>query len=124
MSSATSILCVPVLIAGTACSVTRPVAPTPTPANIQEYLAHHPKTPIKIVDSTGRSRWIYEASLRGDTLRGLATTTMPRTPIAMDLRQVSQVAAPRFSATRTLGLLGGLAALLALYALALPEPVY
>jgi len=60
----------------------------------------------------------------GDTLRGLRNTTMPRDSIAMPLRHVSEVAAPRFSATRTLGLLGGLAALVGLYALTLPEPVF
>ena len=124
MTSAASIMSVSLMLLGTACSVTKPLAPTPTPASIQKYLDHHPHAAVRIVDSTGRRQWIYDASLRGDTLRGMRTTTMPRTPVAMHLWQVSEVGAQRFSATRTLGLLCGLAALVGLYALMLPEPVY
>lgn len=112
------------LLLVTACSLTKPVTPTLTPASIREYLGRHAHAVLRIADSTGRRQWIYDATLRGDTLRGLRTTTMPRDSIAVPLRQVSEVAAPRFSATRTLGVLGGLAALVGFFALMLPEPVY
>ena len=107
-----------------ACTVTKPVAPAPTSASVQEYLARYPHAILRITDSTGHGQWIYDAHLRGDTLRGLRNTTMPRDSIAMPLRQVSEIAAPHFSATRTFGLLGGLAALVGVYALLLPGPVY
>ena len=123
-SSAPSTMSMSLMLLVTACSVTKPVAPAPIPASIQEYLASHPHATLRIADSTGRRQWIYDANLRGDTLRGLRTATMPRDSIAMPLRQVSEVAAPRFSATRTFGMFGALAALVGLYALLLPEPVF
>ena len=123
-SSVPSTVSVPLMLLVAACSVTKPVASTPTPASIQEYLARHPRAILRIADSTGRRQWIYDANLRADTLRGLRSTTMPRDSVAIPLRQVSEVAAPRFSATRTLGVLGGLAALVGFYALMLPDPVY
>ncbi len=124
MSSAPSTITISLMLLVTACSVTKPVAPAPTPASIQEYLGRHPHAILRVADSTGRRQWIYDANLRGDTLRGLRNPTMPRDSIAMPLRQVSEIAAPRFSATRTLGVLGGLAALVGVYSLLLPEPVY
>ena len=72
----------------------------------------------------GRSQWIYEAELRGDTLRGLRTSTMPRDSIAVAVIQITEVAAPRFSTTRTLGIVGGLAAVAGIWALMAPQPVY
>ena len=72
----------------------------------------------------GRSQWIYEAELRGDTLRGLRTSTMPRDSIAVAVTQITKVAAPRFSTTRTLGIVGGLAAVVGIWALMAPQPVY
>jgi hypothetical protein len=123
-SSAPSTISMSLMLLVTACSVTKPVSPAPTPASIQEYLARYPHATLRIADSTGRTQWIYDANLRGDTLRGLRSATMPRDSIAMPLRQVSEVAAPRFSATRTFGLVGALAALVGLYALLLPDPVY
>jgi hypothetical protein len=72
----------------------------------------------------GRRQWIYDAELRSDTLRGFRNTTMPHGPIAVPLIQITEVAAPRFSSTRTLGLVGGLAAVVGVLALMAPEPVY
>jgi len=79
---------------------------------------------LRVADSTGRSQWIYEAELRGDTLRGLRTSTMPRDSIAVAVIQINEVAAPRFSTTRTLGIVGGLAAVVGIWALMAPQPVY
>lgn len=49
---------------------------------------------------------------------------MPRDPIAVPLNQLTEVAAPRFSATRTLELMGGVAAVVGVFALMMPDPVY
>jgi len=124
VSSTPSTITMSLMLLVMACTVTKPVAPAPTSASVQEYLARYPHAILRITDSTGHGQWIYDAHLRGDTLRGLRNTTMPRDSIAMPLRQVSEIAAPHFSATRTFGLLGGLAALVGIYALLLPEPVY
>ncbi len=77
----TASLAVALLLTG--CSATRPVTSAPTPASIQGYLDRHPHAALRVADSTGRSQWIYEAELRGDTLRGLRTSTMPRDSIAV-----------------------------------------
>jgi len=106
------------------CSATRPLARAPTPASIQDYLRRHPHAALRITDSMGRRQWIYNAELRSDTLRGFRNTTMPRGAIAVPLIQITEVAAPRFSSTRTLGLVGGLAAVVGVLALMAPEPVY
>ena len=106
------------------CSVVRPVAPAPTPATIAAYLQDHPRAILQVTDTAGRKRWLYDVSLRGDTLHGLRTTTMPREPAAFSLDQIRQVAAPRFSAGRTLGLVGALVSLVGVWALMAPEPQY
>ncbi len=118
----TASLAVALLLTG--CSATRPVTSAPTPASIQGYLDRHPHAALRVADSTGRSQWIYEAELRGDTLRGLRTSTMPRDSIAVAVIQINEVAAPRFSTTRTLGIVGGLAAVVGIWALMAPQPVY
>jgi hypothetical protein len=87
-------------------------------------LQDHPHAILQVTDTVGRKRWLYDASLRGDTLHGLRTTTMPRERIAFSLDQIRQVAAPRFSTGRTLGLVGTLAALVGVWALMAPEPQY
>lgn len=104
-----------------ACSVTKPVAPAPTPASVQAYLSDHDHATLRVADSSGRKQWIYDARLRGDTLRGLRNATVRWDSLAIPLVGVSEVAAPRFSATRTLGLLGGLAAIVGFFALVM-EP--
>lgn len=117
----TSTVALTLLLSG--CSATRPLA-GPASVSIQEYLRHHPRAALRVADSTGRRQWIYEAELRGDTLRGVRNTSMPRNPIAIPVNQISAVGAPRFSAAHTLGLLGGIAAVAGILALMAPEPVY
>ena len=108
-----------------ACGVTKPVAPTPTPVSIQAYLSEHSHSTLRVTDSSGRKRWIYDARLRGDTLRGLRNANVRWDSLAVPLEGVSEVAARRFSPTRTLGLLGGLAAIVGFVAIATkPETVY
>ena len=106
------------------CSVTRPIAPVPAPEAVENYLRAHPNAALRVVDSTGRARWVYDASLNADTLRGLRAPTMPRQPVAISLGETREVAAPRFSAVRTLGLVGGILAVVAGLALMAPDPVY
>ena len=115
---------VAVVLLLTSCSATGPVASAPTPASIQGYLDRHPHAALRIADSVGRSQWIYEAELRGDTLHGLRTSTRPRDSIAVAVIQITEVAAPRFSTTRTLGIVGGVAAVVGIWALIAPQPVY
>ena len=40
-----------------ACSVTKPVAPAPTPVSIQAYLSHHDHATLRIVDTGGRKQF-------------------------------------------------------------------
>src|SRR5512144_1947239 len=101
----------PVLLALPACTVTRPIAPNPAPASIQEYLRAHPRAALKVTDSTGQARWVYDASVSADTLRGVRSTTMPRQPVTIPLHEVTGVSATRLSAGRTLGLFGGILAI-------------
>src|SRR5437868_12869347 len=124
MSSTPSTITMSLMLLLTACTVTKPVAPAPTSASVQEYLARYPHAILRITDSTGHGQWIYDAHLQGDTLRGLRNTTMPRDSIAMPLRQQGEIAAPHFSATRTFVLLAGLAAVVGVDALLLPRPLY
>ena len=108
-----------------ACSVTKPVAPSPTPESIQAYLSDHPRATLRVTDSTGHKQWIYETRLRGDTLRGQRNASFRWDSIGIALAGKTEVAAPHFSPTRTLGLLGGIAALVGFFALVVqPKPVY
>jgi hypothetical protein len=91
---------------------------------VENYLRDHPNAVLRVIDSTGRTRWVYETSLNGDTLRGFRVPTMPRQPVAIRLGETREVAAPRFSAVHTLGLVGGILALVGGLALMAPEPVY
>jgi len=116
------ILIAPLVVA--ACVATRPVAPVPTPASVQDYLHRHPHATLRIADSTGRRRWIYDAALQGDTLHGVRNTSLPRDPVAVPFAQLREVSAQRFSTTRTLFLVGAMAALVGLVALMMPDPVY
>src|SRR2546422_5425803 len=54
-----------------ACSVNRPISPTPEPAAVANYLAAHHHPDLLVTDSVGHSRWLHNARLDGDTLRGL-----------------------------------------------------
>jgi hypothetical protein len=107
-----------------ACTVARPIASNPSPESIQAYLQTHPRAPLRVTDSAGRARWVYETALSGDTLRGLRATTMPRQHVAVPVRQITQVSAPRFSILHTLGLVGGILTITAILAFATPGPVY
>ena len=111
-----------VLAAG--CTATRPVAQIPTPETILDYLRAHPHSALRVTDSTGGARWIYDATLDGDTLRGLRASTMPRELVAIPTGRIRSVAAPKFSASRTLGLIGGILAVGAVFALTTPGPTY
>src|SRR6267154_1541982 len=88
-----------------ACSVTRPTS-LPTPSASAQDRTIYPA--LLITDSTGRARWVYDAWVEGDTLRGLRAADAPRERIAVPLSQVTAVAAPRFSTGRSVGLVGGL----------------
>jgi hypothetical protein len=107
-----------------ACSVTTPVDLTPGVAGIREYLAAHAPPVLLVSDSAGHTRWVHHPRLEGDTLRGLRGQDMLFERIAIPLSQVSGIAAPRFSAGRTLGLFGGLAAVVGVVILTAPDPVY
>jgi hypothetical protein len=117
-------LSVAIVLLLTDCSSVRPVTSAPTPASIQSYLESHPHVGLRLIDQRGRGQWIYDVQVRGDTLYGLRNPSMPRDPIAVPFSQVTGVEAPRFSAARTLGLVGGLAAIAGVMALTGPKPVY
>jgi hypothetical protein len=111
-----------------ACSVNRPISPTPEPAAVADYLAAHHHSDLLLTDSVGHSRWLHNARLDGDTLRGLRSRELPREQVAIPLTQVRSVAAPQFSTGRTAGLVGGVlgALLITIVVLAAngPHPVY
>ena len=104
-----------------ACSVTRPaLLPTPSPT-------HQSRTSYRallVTDSAGHARWVYNAWVEGDTLRGLRSPDMPRERIALPINQVRAVAAPRFSPGRTVGLIAGLGGAVMAVFLLTPGPVY
>jgi hypothetical protein len=99
------VLTLPLVLA--ACSVNRPVALAPGPAGVTEYLAAHRPSDLLVTDSAGRSRWVHNPTLDGDTLRGLRNRELPRERLAIPVMQVRSLAAPQFSTGRTLGLVGG-----------------
>ena len=110
---------VPMLVV--ACSVTRPTAlPVPS-ASAQDRITY---PALLVTDSTGRARWVYDAWVEGDTLRGQRAADAPRARIAMPLSQVKAVAAPRFSTGRTVGLIGGMVGVVLAAVLLAPDPVY
>jgi len=104
-----------------ACSVTRP-AFLPTPSPTEQGRTTHPA--LLVTDSAGRARWVYNAWVEGDTLRGLRSPDMPRERIALPIDQVRAVAAPRFSLRRTVGLIAGLGGVVMAALLLAPDPVY
>jgi len=104
-----------------ACSVTRPMS-LPTPSAGEEGRTLYPA--LWVTDATGRARWVYDAWVERDTLRGLRGPAPSRERIALPISQVRAVAAPRFSPGRTVGLIGGLVGLVLASVLLAPEPVY
>ena len=111
------LLFVPIMLL--ACSVTRPaLLPTPSPTHRNAYRA------LLVTDSAGRTRWVYNAWVEGDTLRGLRSPDMLRERIALPINQVRAVAAPRFSPGRTVGLIAGLGGVVMAVFLLTPDPVY
>lgn len=113
------------LVALTACMHTRSLAPVPSPARIDAYLQAHPRAVLRITDSTGHGRWLYEATMTGDTLRGFRTNAVaPRQPMAFPVSQLVGVEAQEFSAVRTVGFFVGIGTVIALIALTMPPPDY
>lgn len=112
-----ALLVVPIVLL--ACTVNRPTQlPAPSgSAHRRMYAA------LLVTDSSGRTRWVYDAWVERDTLRGLRFRTS-RERIAVPMNRVVAVAAPRFSAGRTAGLLGGLAGAAVAVVLLFPDPVY
>jgi len=104
-----------------ACSVTRP-AFLPTPSPSEQGRTTYPA--LLVTDSAGHARWVYNARVEGDTLRGLRSPDMPRERIAMPIDQVRAVAAPRFSPGRTVGLISGLVGVVVAAVLLGPHQVY
>jgi len=113
------LLFVPIVLL--ACSVTRP-ALLPTPSPTHQGRSTYPA--LRVTDSAGRARWVYNAWVDGDTLRGLRSPDMLRERIALPINQVRAVAAPRFSPGRTVGLIAGLGGVVMAVFLLTPDPVY
>src|SRR3989449_402698 len=108
-----------------ACSVNRPISPTPETAAVANYLAAHHHPDLLVTDSVGHSRWLHNARLDGDTLRGLRSRELPREQVAIPLTQVRSVAAPQLSTGRTAGLVGGVLGALLITVVAFgPQAVY
>ena len=104
-----------------ACSVTRPTS-LPAPSVSEQRRTMYPA--LLVTDSTGRARWVYNAWVERDTLRGLRYPEASRERIALPVSQVMAVAAPRFSPGRTVGLIAGLGGVVIAALLLAPEPVY
>src|SRR5512146_661520 len=121
MKASTSLV---LLLAFQACTAVRPIAQNPSPESIQAYLRSHPGATLRVTDSTGQARWVYDIAVIGDTLRGLRSSTMPRLPVVVPLRHITQVGAPRLSTTRTLRLIGGMLAVAAIFAFTTPGATY
>jgi hypothetical protein len=107
-----------------ACTAVRPIGENPSPESIRSYLRSHPGAALRLTDSTGQARWVYDITVNGDTLRGSRSSTMPRLSVAVSLRDITQVGAPRFSTTRTLGLIGGILTVAAIFAFTTPGATY
>ena len=103
-----------------ACSVTRPIS-LPAPST-----SEHPTkyAALLVTDSTGRARWVYNAFVEGDTLRGVRNPQGGRERLALPLSHVKSVAAARFSTGRTLGLVGTLGGIVLVIGLAASPPDY
>ena len=118
------LLAFPMGILVAACTVVQPMASGPTPVPVGDYLKAHPHAALRVVDTSGKSRWFYYAEVRGDTLRGARHSFPPREEIALPLSDISEVGVSQFSAGRTAGLAGTVAAVLVVMALTAPKPVY
>jgi len=113
------LLAVPIVFL--ACNVTRPTS-LPAPSTSEQGRIIYPA--LLVTDSTGRARWMYEAWVEHDTLRGLRAPEGSRERIALPMSQVMAVATPRFSPGRTVGLISGLVGVVVAAVLLAPDPVY
>ncbi len=94
----------------TACSINRPVALTPAPNALAAYVDSQRPSDLLITDTAGHSLWVHAPRVDGDTLRGVPGTDLPPLHLAIPVGAVRSVAAPHFSAGRSLGLVGGIVA--------------
>src|SRR2546425_10569495 len=77
-----------------ACSVNRPISPTPEPAAVANSLAAHPHPDLLVNDPVAHSRSLHNARLDGGTLRVLRSTELPREPAPRPLTAGRSAAAP------------------------------
>lgn len=113
------VLAIPLLLIG--CSVTRPLS-LPTPAGTENRPSVYPA--LRVTDSAGRARWVYNARVEGDSIWGSRHPGASRPRIAVPLAEVRTLATPHFHVGRTVGLIGGLAGVVVAAALLAPDPVY
>ena len=107
-----------------ACTVVQPITSDPAPVRVEDYLRTHRLATLRVVDSSGRAHWFYDAEVRGDTLHGARSSFRPREEISLPLSQVADVGARSFSGTRTVGLLvAGILAAVGLLALTASKPI-
>jgi len=123
-------LLVPLLLvaAMAACTVNRRVEVAPEPEAVSRYLEASRPADLQVTDTTGRTTWLHNPRIAGDSLVGVAGRDDPRARRAVPLTAIRTLAVPQFSTGRTLGLVGGIvgAAGLTLLVVATdgPQPVY
>lgn len=114
------------LLAG--CTANREMQLSPTPDGLATYLqTSHPRD-LQVTDTAGQQFWLHRPKLVGDSLVGLPDWNRSASRRAIPVAAIGSVAEPRFSAGRTIGLVGGIlgSAGIALIIVASsgPEPVY
>jgi hypothetical protein len=96
------------LVTGIACTANHPVPGGPEPSPLSAYLADHRPRDLRVTTTAGSSLWLHNPMLAGDSLIGDAGRDQPPARRAVALADIRALEAPKFSAGRTLGLIGGI----------------
>lgn len=98
------------MMLGTACTSNRAAVTAAGPETLSAYLASSNPADILVTDKSGGSHWYHNPTMDGDSLRGVRGHDLPRYPVAIAVADIAGIQEAHFSAGRTLGLIGGVLA--------------
>ena len=101
-----------------ACTTNNPIAVTPEPDQLSQYLEAHPSSDLQITDKAGHRFWLHDPVVRNDSLTGIANRNEPTIFRGVRLDEIQGLAQPHYDVASTVGLgiaiFAGMAAVAAL----------